>query len=76
MTDHQINVRFQVNGGMTAQKRQEAAQDREDRIVAHMAAAISGGSGSALTAIKAESEARTIYRAVMAMHEALAKEIG
>lgn len=71
MTDYTIEAHFVVNSAAPP-----AAATREDRIVAAMVAALIEADRGNFSLVRHENEARRIYRAVTAMRDAMAKEIG
>lgn len=74
MADHTIEAHFKADLSATTGRAQSEAAAREARVVAHMIQAIGGPDHGNLNAILLENQARFIYRAVIAMHEALARE--
>lgn len=75
MADVELNAHFQVTGD-TAVRDDVLARARavEERVLAKMVAAIVGPNASHFLRIRAEAEARALYRMSLAMHAALADE--
>lgn len=74
MVDHTLEAHFIVDSSATTGRGQSESSAREARVIAHMVQAIGGPDHGNLNAILLESQMRFIYRAVLAMHEALARE--
>jgi len=78
MTDHFIEAHFKVDATASAGD-VDPLKALEDRVVEQMARAMIGDNhfdASPLRREQSTADARAIYRAVRAMHEALSKELG
>lgn len=75
MADVELTAHIQMSGDAAVRDEVLArAKAVEDRVIAKMVTAVVGPSPSNFLAIRAEAEAKAVYRMTLAMHAALADE--
>lgn len=75
MADVELEAHFQMSASAEVQNEVLArARAVEERVIAKMVAAVIGRDASNFLRIRAEAEAKALYRMNLAMHAALADE--